>query len=311
MRRLQSDEAVYGNGNRSVNNIPHSIARRLLDISRKNNEEHTFVLMRYGSERLLYRISQSAYSSMFILKGATLFLLWHGHGYRTTKDIDFLSVGSPDARRLTAIFKELCEPDLSAMDGLVFLPDSVRALSIQNDQEFQGIRITLRTLLERARIDLQVDIGFGDAATPKPEVLTFPTLLDMPAPVITAYQKYSAAAEKFMAMVTLGMENSRMKDFYDLCVMYRTMGFDPAILAASIRAAFKARNNKLPREIPAILTDASLEDRTKTTQWKAFVNRSSLTIPVGEWAEVIQELRKHLTPVMEKLGAEIEENGTV
>lgn len=292
-----------------MNNVAHSVAQRLLNISKSSGEAHSFLLMRYGVERLLFRIGQSAYSGIFILKGATLFLIWHGHGYRTTKDIDFLGVGTPDAEKLTDIFKELCKPDLLAVDGLAFLPESVRATSIQNDREFQGIRINLRALLERARIDLQVDIGFGDAISPEPEVVTFPTLLDMPAPIIIAYQKYSAMAEKFMAMVTLGMENSRMKDFYDMCIMYRTMEFDLDILVTSIRAAFNARNNQLPHEIPSILSGASLEDPNKITQWKAFVNRSSLSIRVGAWADIIQELRTSLWPVMEKLGVTLEGKG--
>jgi hypothetical protein len=289
-----------------MNNVSRSVADRLLTISKKSGEEHSFVLMRYGVERLLYRIGQSAYSGMFILKGATLFLIWNGHGYRTTKDIDFLGMGAPDAQKYAAIFIELCKPDLSVVDGLKFLPESVRAITIQNSQEFQGVRITLRALLERARIDLQVDIGFGDATTPEPEKITFPTLLDMPAPVITAYQKYSAMAEKFMAMVTLGMENSRMKDFYDMCIMFRTMEFDINILKTSVKAAFKSRNNQLPEEMPVILTDASLEYQSKITQWNAFVNRSMLSILIGEWKDVVLELRTRLRPVLKELGVIVE-----
>jgi predicted nucleotidyltransferase component of viral defense system len=285
-----------------MKNLAHSIAQRLLNVSKKDGTDNTLVSMRYAAERLLYRIGQSAYAKKFILKGATLFLAWHGHSYRTTKDVDLLGFGKPDTEHLIAIFRELCLPDTSAIDGIVFLPDSVRARIIQEQQDYPGIRINLRAMLGQVRIDLQVDIGFGDAITPKAEKITFPTLLELPAPVIMAYPKYTAMSEKFMALVVLGMENSRMKDFYDICVMLRTMEFDFEILAKAIRATFSARNNALPDEIPVALTEEFSLDKRKTKQWNAFVNRSDLTIPVGHLPEVVREIRQQLSAVLSRLG---------
>jgi hypothetical protein len=285
-----------------VKNLAHSIAQRLLNVSKKDSLDNTLVSMRYAAERLLYRIGQSAYAKKFILKGATLFLAWHGHSYRTTKDVDLLGFGKPDIEQLIAIFRELCLPDTSAIDGIVFLPDSVRARTIQEQQDYPGIRINLRAMLGQVRIDLQVDIGFGDAITPKAEKITFPTLLELPAPVIMAYPKYTAMSEKLMAMVVLGMENSRMKDFYDICVMFRTMKFDLEILEKAIRTTFSARNNVLPDEMPVALTEEFSLDKRKTKQWNAFVNRSNLTIPVGRLPEVVREIRQKLSPVLSRLG---------
>jgi predicted nucleotidyltransferase component of viral defense system len=285
-----------------VKNVAHSIAQRLLDVSKKSGDDYTLVSMRFATERLLYRIGQSAYSQKFILKGATLFLAWHGHSYRTTKDVDLLGFGKPDPERLIEIFKKLCLIDTSTIDGLVFLPKSLRARTIQNKQEYHGIRIDLRAMLGRARINLQIDVGYGDAVTPKPEKITFPTLLELPAPVIMAYPRYTALAEKFMALVVLGMENSRMKDFYDICVMFRTMEFNVKILAKTMRATFAARHNALPHEMPVALSDEFANDERKVTQWKAFANRSNLSIPVGQLSDVIREIRARLLPVLSRLG---------
>lgn len=285
-----------------MKNLAHSIAQRLLNVSKKDGADNTMVSMRYAAERLLYRIGQSEYAKKFILKGATLFLAWHGHSYRTTKDVDLLGFGKPDTEHLIAIFRELCLPDTSAIDGLVFLSDSVRARTIQEQQDYPGIRINLRAMLGQGRINLQVDIGFGDAITPKAEKITFPTLLELPAPVIMAYPKYTAMSEKFMAMVVLGMENSRMKDFYDICVMFRTMKFNLEILEKAIRATFNARNNALPDEMPVALTEEFSLDKHKTKQWNAFANRSNLSIPVGHLPEVIGEIRQQLSPVLSRLG---------
>jgi Nucleotidyl transferase AbiEii toxin, Type IV TA system len=280
-----------------MRNAAHSIAQRLLNVSKKNRDEYTLICMRFATERLLYRIGQSEYFQKFILKGATLFLAWYGHGYRTTKDVDLLGLGKPDTGRLMEIFKELCLIDTSTVDGLVFLPDSVRATPIQNQEEYHGIRINLRVMMERARIDLQIDVGFGDIVTPGPEKITFPTLLELPAPVIMAYPKYTALAEKFMAMVTLGMQNSRMKDFYDICVMFRIMEFDMEILEKTIQATFAARDNALPNQLPIALSDEFAHDESKLAQWKAFANRSKLSIPVGQLPDVIKEIRGRLAPI--------------
>ena len=260
------------------------------------------LLMRYGAERLLYRIGQSRFADQFILKGATLFLVWYGYAYRATKDIDLLGIGNSDPERLSLLFRELCSQDTTDVDGLVFPADAVQVTTIQKALEFTGVRVTLRALLERVRIDLQVDIGFGDAAEPHPERITFPTLLEMPAPVIIAYQKYTVLAEKFMAIATLGMANSRMKDFYDICIMLRTMQLDTTVLTETIQATFKARNNALPKVLPAILADESLGNDIKIAQWNAFTHRSVLSVPIGEWSDVIAEIRLSMKPVFKKLG---------
>jgi len=136
-----------------VKNLAHSIAKRLLNVSKKDGADNTLVSMRYAAERLLYRIGQSEYAKKFILKGATLFLAWHGHSYRTTKDVDLLGFGKPDTEHLIAIFRELCLPDTSTIDGIVFLPESVRARTIQEQQDYPGIRINLRAMLAQVRID--------------------------------------------------------------------------------------------------------------------------------------------------------------
>jgi hypothetical protein len=285
-----------------MKDVAQSIAQRLLNISKKTGDDYTLLSMRYATERLLYRIGQSKYFNKFILKGATLFLAWYGHGYRTTKDVDLLGFGKPDPKRLIGIFRELCLPDTTDVDGLIFLPESVRATPIQNNQEYHGIRINLRAMLIRARMDLQIDVGFGDAVNPDPEKIIFPTLLELPAPVIMAYPKYTALAEKFMAMVVLGMENSRMKDFYDICVMFRIMDFDNEILEKAIRASFAARNNVLPGEIPIALTAEFAQDEHKITQWKAFVKRSNLSMQIGQLSDVVKEIKERLLPVLLRLG---------
>ncbi len=127
-----------------------------------------------------------------------------------------------------------------------------------------------------ARINLQVDVGFGDAVTPAAETVQFPTLLEFPAPGLQAYPKETVVAEKFEAMVKLGISNSRMKDFWDLQTMIGEFEFDGAILQTAIAATFERRRTVLPTRLPLALTSEFADDKGKQTQWNAFVRKNKL-----------------------------------
>jgi predicted nucleotidyltransferase component of viral defense system len=285
--------------NKPVKNKSHSVAALLSRIAATSGTTYEYILLRYGQERLLWRMANSAECGKFILKGASLFLVWQGHFYRTTRDIDFLGSGSSDLDRMKRIFMSLCDQNTVENDGLVFDATSVRTSPLQDKQDYSGVRVNIRALLERARIDLQVDIGFGDTITPAPERMVFPPLLDGPGPEVMAYPKYTAMAEKFLAMASLGIDNSRMKDFYDMVVMFRLMDFDSAMLARAIQNTCKARNFELTRAVPIALTEAFYENPAKINLWNGFSQRAGLTIPVGNLCDVVVELRKNLLPVLE------------
>ncbi len=90
-------------------NMAASVRNRLLTLARERGEDFQFLLTQYGLERLLYRLSQSAYRNRFILKGAVLFVLWGEQPYRTTRDVDFLSFGNSNEAVIQMIFRELCD----------------------------------------------------------------------------------------------------------------------------------------------------------------------------------------------------------
>lgn len=283
-----------------IKNKSHSVAARLGQIAATTRTTYEHILLRYGQERLLWRISNSAESGKFVLKGASLFLIWQGHYYRATRDIDFLGIGSPDLERIKRVFINLCDQNTLEMDGLVFNADSVKTSPIQDTLDYSGVRVNLRALLERARIDLQVDIGFGDVITPAPERLVFPPLLDAPGPEVMAYPKYTAMAEKFLAMARLGIDNSRMKDFYDMVVMFRLFDFDSVLLAKAIQNTCQARKFELTKKVPVALTAEFYQNPEKINLWNGFSQRAGLTIPVGNLDEVVIELRNHLLSVLNR-----------
>jgi hypothetical protein len=279
----------------------HSVAERLLNLCKARNEEFTFVLSRYGTERLLYRLAQSEHGRRFVLKGASLFLVWFGQAFRTTRDVDLLGEGPADLETVAETFRGICRLETRDIDGLVFQPESVVVSRIREDQQHDGIRVKLRALLSRSRIDLQVDIGFGDAVTPAPEPIEFPTLLDAPAPQLLAYPHFTAIAEKFHAMVSRDLANSRMKDFYDLIILFRSFDLNEEILARAIKNSFACRGTALPVDIPMALTSTFGEDEGKMTQWEAFKKKNRLTQPMGSLQDVIEELCMRFTPVLMRL----------
>lgn len=262
---------------RPPTNIAHSVRVRLLKVAKESGEEFHYTLTRYAIERLLVRLATSTHAESFVVKGAMLFRVWSTTMHRTTRDLDLLGTGAPDLDRLAKIFTEICTVTVEE-DGLAYDQASVRAARIKEDADYEGVRITLRAMLGTARLDLQVDVGFGDAITPGPVEVVFPTLLAMPAPRLLAYPKETVVAEKLNAMVELGIANSRMKDFFDLAFLARTSWFDGTTLARAIAATFARRKTPLPAAgLPLGLTAEFYEHDAKQKQWKAFTSRVAPT----------------------------------
>jgi predicted nucleotidyltransferase component of viral defense system len=256
-------------------NVAASVRQRLQNIARQRKEDFQLVLSRYALERLLHRISQSPHRDRFVVKGAMLFHLWTDQIYRPTRDIDFLAYGDHSLQHLESVFRDVCNQAVED-DGLAFQSESVAGSIIKPDQEYQGVRIHLDVRLERARIPVQIDIGFGDAITPGPQQVEYPSMLGFPTPIVSTYPRETVVAEKFQAMVMLGMANSRMKDFFDLWLLSASFEFDGETLARAIRATFERRRTPFPDATPIALTADFHNDESKQKQWKAFISRAGL-----------------------------------
>ncbi len=283
-------------------NLSASVRQRLLNIARTQGEDFQFVLTHYALERFLYRLSQSKHRDVFVLKGAMLFQLWGDHRHRPTRDVDFLGSGENSVSRFEQIFRDVCEMTVED-DGLVFNAESVQGDVIKEDQQYEGLRISLDCRLENARIPIQIDIGFGDVVTPTPLTVSYPVLLDFPVPILAVYSRVSVVAEKFQAMVMLGMVNSRMKDFYDLWTLARQFEFQGPLLCEAIRATFERRRTQVPSDAPKALSPEFGQDQTKQTQWRAFVNRSKIDSDGTSLNEVVILLRDFLLPCAKAIAA--------
>jgi hypothetical protein len=280
-----------------IHNLRHSVRDRLLSLAHRERQPYDLVLVRYALERLLYRLSCSEYRDRFVLKGAFLYPVWREAVLRPTRDMDLLGYGPPDVTALVSIFSALCTVD-ALDDGLEFLPATVRGDEIREGNIYHGVRIRLTVRLASALIPLQVDVGFGDVIVPPAEEVDFPTLLDFPAPHVLAYPRAAVVAEKFEAMVTLGMANSRMKDFYDLWMLAQRSAFDGETLCQALHATFSRRRIPLPADIPLALTSAFAEDAVKQTQWKAFLRKSRLEPVATGLPAVVDALKEFLAAPM-------------
>ncbi|MDT8282422.1 MAG: nucleotidyl transferase AbiEii/AbiGii toxin family protein [Gammaproteobacteria bacterium] len=275
-----------------------SVRQRLRDLARTRNEDFDYVLRQYVMQRLLYRLSCSDFSEQFLLKGALLFWIWNENFHRPTRDIDLLSYGDNDVPHLIDVFRQIVSVDND--DGLEFDVDSVTGIEIKEDTDYPGVRVTGFVNLAKACIPYQVDIGYGDAVSPEPENAELPSFLDFPSPRLRVYPVYVVIAEKFQAMVMLGIANSRMKDFYDIKTIASTMNIDGQILSGAIKATFERRKTKITKEALYVFSDEFKQDKDKQTQWAAFLNKNGLEKEIS-FSEVLDSIQRFLEPVYQAI----------
>ncbi len=281
--------------------MAQSVRDRLLRRARERGEDFNFLLNRFAVERFLYRLSLSPHRDRFVLKGASLFAVWAAQPYRATRDIDIEGFGPNDPDAVGALMCEVCAVAV-ADDGLTLLPDAATAATIRDEEQYGGVRVRIPARLGNARTDVQIDIGFGDAITPPAAPVDYPTLLPFPAPRLRAYPRETVIAEKWEAIVSLGIGNSRMKDFFDLWILARDFTFAGATLAAAIAATFTRRGTAPPAEPPIALTDAFAADAPKQRQWQAFLRRGG-AMGATTLAETIATLGPFLMPPTRALAA--------
>ena len=186
---------------------------------------------------------------------------------------------------------------------MVYRATTLNAAAIREEQEYDGIRVTLEDRLHQARIPLQIDIGFGDAITPGPDTVVFPALLDGPPAILKAYPRYTMVAEKIEAMVRLGLPNSRMKDFYDVCLLSQMFEFEGSVLREAIAKTFQRRETLLPANEPFAFTEAYFLDGPKQIQWGAFVKKTKPVNPCDDLEGTVRQISHFVMPPLRSLQA--------
>lgn len=281
-------------------NLAESVRQRLLNLARREGEDFQVTLNNYFLERFLYRLSRSAVHDRFVLKGALLLRLWADHPYRATLDLDLLRQGGADREAVAADIRAICATAVEP-DGVEFDARDLTLEPIREDQEYAGLRAGFTAKLGNAWTRLQVDIGVGDAVWPAPQEQVYPAMLEFPAPNVLTYSREAVVAEKFEAMVVLGVRNSRIKDFFDIHYLATHFAFDGADLAEAIRRTFNRRKTPLPQDVPVGLTEEYWKQAGRDAQLRAFVRRARMNVASQKLSGIAPMLRQFLLPPLEVL----------
>jgi hypothetical protein len=186
--------------------------------------------------------------------------VWGVSRARPTMDIDLLRRGVADQASLVQLV-ENCAAIEDPSDGVIFDATTIVVEAIREDTDYGGTRIGLQARMGNVRQTVQIDFGIGDTVHPHPKTVDYPVLLGGLPIRLNAYPAETSIAEKFHAMVDLDMQNSRMKDFYDIWVLSRTIDFSGDELSEAIRLTFERRKTRLPEQVPTALTARFLRKR--------------------------------------------------
>jgi len=279
-------------------NLAASLRARLLTRAKERGAELQLVLSEFAIERLLHRLGVSTQRDAFVLKGATLLRMWSRDLGRATWDLDLLGRGLSGVTEAVEAIRSITA--IRVDDGIEFDVGSIEGEEIKVADEYPGVRVRLVAKLAGARIPIQIDLGYGDAVVPPPTLEVLPTLLDLPAPRVLVYPRETVVAEKLDAMVTLGLVNSRMKDFYDVDWLAASYSFDGELLQSAVRASFASRSTKIVDTTPLILVPGVLAAPERATQWRSFIKRTGVVATVDP-ESLAQRLRLFVVPLFEAL----------
>lgn len=274
-----------------------SVKARLKNFAVKNGCTFQEALTYYGLERTIYRISVSKYADQFVLKGGIfLYAIFNRKYERATTDVDLLARRiSNSGEEMKSVFRDILSQDID--DALVFDTDSIAVEDITEFKEYHGLHISAVGYLDRTKIPVGIDIGFGDVIYPDAVKMDFPVILDMDPPRVNAYSLESSIAEKLEAIIHNGYLNSRYKDFYDIYVLSQKYEFSYEELRNAVVETFKNRKTKMTMD-SAAFGDEFLNDPMHQTRWNSFLKKKKALIQVS-MTDMMVRVKEFVCPLLE------------
>ncbi|MBR1507424.1 MAG: nucleotidyl transferase AbiEii/AbiGii toxin family protein [Eubacterium sp.] len=274
-----------------------SVKARLKNFAVKNGCTFQEALTYYGLERTIYRISVSKYADQFVLKGGIfLYAIFNRKYERATTDVDLLARRiSNSGEEMKSVFRDILSQDID--DALVFDTDSIAVEDITEFKEYHGLHISAVGYLDRTKIPVGIDIGFGDVIYPDAVKMDFPVILDMDPPRVNAYSLESSIAEKLEAIIHNGYLNSRYKDFYDIYVLSQKYEFSYEELRNAVVETFKNRKTKMTMD-SAAFGDEFLNDPMHQTRWNSFLKKKKALIQVS-MTDMMVRVKEFVCPLFE------------
>ena len=275
-----------------------STKARLKNIAEKNGKNFQDLLIAYGLERTIYRLSKSEYLDRFVLKGGIfLYAISGGDFARATVDIDLLAQNiSNDIDDMRNVFRDIFSMQVD--DALRYDLDTIEVISITEFKEYNGVNVSVVAYLDKTKIPISIDVGFGDVIYPNKVSMEFPTLLEEEVPRIYAYSLASSIAEKFEAIVSLGYDNSRFKDYYDIYTLGNKYSFDGNEILRALKETFEHRNTSV--EIIVAFESGFAEDTIRLSRWKSFAKKKKIALDIS-LQDTIDFIKNFMNPLVKAI----------
>lgn len=249
-------------------NIGESVRQKLKNLSSQRNRPFDEILRYYAMERFLYRLSISQHAQKFFLKGGLMLKVWDSMGHRATMDIDLLAKTSNQIENLQKILTEVSEVEYPD-DAVSFDTSKLILRRTQTAGDYNGVSCSFSAKLFTTKMPVLIDIGFNDTIIPRPEKFSYPTLLEMPSPILLGYTLETVFAEKLESIVKLASVNTRMKDFYDIWTIVKNHHMDLVALKKAVRKVFSNRGTSL--EYPVAFNPNFYNLPESQKRWKIFL----------------------------------------
>ena len=190
-----------------------SLKAKASNLSKKTNIPNKYLIQNFMFEALLKRISKSKYKDKFIIKGGLLLSSIFGVNLRSTMDLDTTIKGLPlDRETITKVINEIINIDVE--DNVKLEIENIK--DIREEELYSGFEVNLKAEFDGLKTNLMIDITTGDVITYKEVEFKYNTLFDNETINIMAYNYETIVAEKFESIISRNVDNTRMKDYYDL-----------------------------------------------------------------------------------------------
>ena len=266
-------------------NTSRQLKDKIKNLSGGNSLKAQTLIRKYVMERFLARVAQSKYQNNFILKGGMLISAIVGEDARSTMDIDTtvqsLPLTNEDIQR---IINEIASIDLG--DNLTFTLSKTE--TIRDDFDYPGVRVTLKVIFEKLKETVNIDISTGDEITPSAVQFTYPMMFEQEKIRIWSYNLETLLAEKLQTVLARSVANTRMRDFYDIYILWNLE--NDSIDRMLLRDAYKATAHSRKTEKEIDKADEIMEqialNKYMETLWNNYKSSNSYVGDIS-WDEVL------------------------
>lgn len=260
------------------------------NLSKKKSADVQILMRNYMMERFLERISLSQYQDKFILKGGMLVAAMVGLDARATMDIDATIKGADvNVEAVESIIMDIIS--LPMEDGVTFRIKQIT--EIMDEAEYPGVRVSMETEFDGVRTPLKVDISTGDVITPKEIQYSFKLMLEERSINVWAYNLETVLAEKLETVISRGITNTRMRDYYDIHILIKLYGntLNGKVLGEALLATAKKRETEYHLNDAQEIFDEIQNDSNMQKLWKSYQKKFSYASDIS-WEMVMESVRE-------------------